>query len=163
MVKLHLNLKLGIKFRDILFTKRSFTNMEQVYKTKQREQVLDFLKHNSDKCLSADEIIDGLSTDEKKASKATVYRCLEIFTGDGTVSKFIGAKGDSALYRYNGGHSDHFHLKCTNCSRTECVECGFIGRMQSHFFEHHGFTVSRTQTVFYGLCRACSRIGSAAK
>ncbi len=130
--------------------------MEHTYKTKQRENILTFIKQNSHRCLTAEEIIEGVSTKEKPASKATVYRCLDLFTKDGTVSKFIGAKGESAIYRYNGGHSDHFHLKCTRCAGTECVDCGFINRMQTHFFEHHGFTVSRTQTVFYGLCKACS-------
>ncbi len=129
--------------------------MEHGYKTKQRESLLEFLKQNSHRCMSAEEIIDGISTDEKRASKATVYRTLELFTADGTVSKFIGARGQSAVYRYNGEHHTHFHLKCTDCDKTECVDCGFINRMQGHFLENHGFTVSATQTVIYGLCRVC--------
>ncbi len=129
--------------------------METKYKTKQRELILGYLKSNSDRCLSADEIISGISTPEKRASKATVYRCLELFTKEGAASKFIGSHGDGAVYRYNSGHSDHFHLKCTACSGTVCVDCGFISRMQEHFYNHHGFTVSKTQTVIYGLCKSC--------
>ena len=126
------------------------------YKTKQRELILNYLKQNASRCLTADEIISGISTPEKKASKATVYRCLEHFTSEGIASKFISARGEGASYRYDGGHSDHFHLKCTECGGTVCVDCGFINRMEQHFLEHHGFSVSKNQTLIYGLCRKCS-------
>ncbi len=152
MVKYTSNLKLGIKFKKI--TERE--KMDKVYKTKQRELILKYLKDNSHRCLSAEEIINGISTPEKRASKATVYRCLELFTNDGSASKFTGSHGDSAVYRYNGGHGDHFHLKCTVCESMSCIDCGFISRMQQHFYDSHGFTVSKTQTVIYGLCRYCS-------
>lgn len=125
------------------------------YKTKQRELVLSYLKEN-DKCMSADEIISGLKDCGHAVSKTTVYRCLERFTTDGTASKFINSQGESAVYRYSGGHDSHFHLKCTDCGKTLCADCGFINRMQEHFYDHHGFTVSKTHTVIYGLCRACT-------
>ena len=129
--------------------------MNNGYKTKQRELVLGFLKKN-DRCLSADEIISGLAEEGHAVSKTTVYRCLERFSSDGTASRFIGDTGESAVYRYAGDHCDHFHLKCTECGRTVCADCGFINRMQEHFLAHHGFRLSKTQTVIYGLCRACS-------
>lgn len=129
--------------------------MDKGYKTKQRELVLSYLKDKGT-CLSADEIIRGLSEQGSKVSKTTVYRCLELFAHDGSASKFIAQAGESAVYRYNGGHCDHFHLKCTDCGKTVCADCAFISRMQEHFYEHHGFSVSRTHTVIYGLCRDCS-------
>ena len=131
--------------------------MDHGYKTKQRELVLGFLKEN-DRCLTADEIISGLSEAGHSVSKTTVYRCLELFSTEGQASKFINAPGESAVYRYSGGHCDHFHLKCTDCGRTVCADCGFISRMQEHFKEHHGFTVSKTMTVIYGVCAACSTL-----
>ena len=130
--------------------------MQQSYNTKQRKRILDYLKLNAHRCLSADEIIEGISTEEKRASKATVYRCLELFTGEGVISRYIGVKGEGAVYRFSGEHNDHFHLKCTSCDTTVCVDCGFINRMQRHFYDSHGFTVSKTQTMIYGLCKSCS-------
>ena len=123
------------------------------YKTKQRETVLAYLK-DSGECLSADDIINGVGGN---VSKTTVYRCLEHFVSDGSVSKFISGVGESSKYRYNGSHKEHFHLKCTECGSTACVDCGFITRMDEHFLNHHGFAVNRTQTTFYGLCRICGR------
>lgn len=117
--------------------------------------MLGFLQRN-DRCLSAEEIINGLAEEGHAVSKTTVYRCLERFSGDGTATRFAGDAGESAVYRYAGGHCDHFHLKCTECGRTVCADCGFINRMQEHFLAHHGFRMSKTQTVIYGLCRVCS-------
>ena len=158
MLKYHLNLKLSFIFvhRKELIR----TDMES-YKTKQRELVLSFLK-SRDECISADDIIVGLAESGHAVSKTTVYRCLERFTGEGLASKFINEPGQSALYRYSGGHEAHFHLKCTVCGKTECADCGFINRMQEHFRDHHGFTVSKTHTVIYGLCRSCSAGGGKA-
>lgn len=128
--------------------------MEHAYKTKQRDLVLSYLKEN-DRCMSADEIINGLREMGCAVSKTTVYRTLELFTEDGQTSKFVGAPGESALYRYSGDHCNHFHLKCTECGKTVCADCAFISRMQEHFYEHHGFSVSKTQTVIYGICKNC--------
>ncbi|MBR2473940.1 MAG: transcriptional repressor [Clostridia bacterium] len=128
----------------------------EVYKTKQRELVLSYLKDNN-RCMSADEIIAGLRDNGHAVSKTTVYRCLELFSNAGQASKFLNSQGESAVYRYSGGHDSHFHLKCTECNKTVCADCGFINRMQEHFYNHHGFTVSKTHTVIYGLCRDCGR------
>ncbi len=130
--------------------------MEKTYKTKQRELILSYLKNNSHRCLSAEDIIEGISTPEKKASKATVYRCLELFEKEGYASKFVSPRGDGAIYRYSGDCGEHFHLRCTVCERTVCADCGFINRMQEHFYNHHGFTVSKNQTIIYGLCKTCA-------
>lgn len=118
--------------------------------------MLSYLKEN-DRCLTADEIINGLADCGHAVSKTTVYRCLERFTDDGSASKFISESGGSATYRYSGNHNDHFHLKCIECGSTFCAECGFISRMQEHFLAHHGFRMSKTRTVIYGLCRTCSQ------
>ena len=110
----------------------------------------------NNRCLSADEIISGLASEGHVVSKTTVYRCLERFSSDGSASRYVGNTGESAVYRYTGGHCDHFHLKCTECGKTVCADCGFINRMQEHFLNHHGFRLSKTLTVIYGLCSECA-------
>ena len=131
------------------------------YKTKQREQILDFLK-NANACLSADDIINGLRAYGIPASKPTVYRTLDRFVKNGEISKFVSDKGGCATYRYgNERHGDHFHIKCTECKRTECVDCHFINGLANHFFAHHGFSLSSSRTVFYGLCSDCRQTEAA--
>lgn len=133
----------------------SETSPSAGYKTRQREQILEYIKA-SGKCVSADEIIKGLSELGETVSKPTVYRSLDKFVRSGEISRFVSEKGDSSTYRFGSDHhSEHFHLKCTECKNTVCVDCGFINSLEEHFFRHHGFTLSPNQTVFYGVCADC--------
>ena len=148
MLKLQLNLKPSFIF--VLKAKELIKiNRDKGYKTKQREALLDFLK-TENRCVTADEIITSLG-----ASKATVYRGLEHFVSEGVVLRYSGVVGEGATYRYNKSHSGHFHLKCTGCGKTVCADCGFIKQMEEHFMAHHGFGLSHSQTVFYGVCADC--------
>ena len=125
------------------------------YRTRQRDLVLEYIR-KADRCVTAEEIIRGITESGETVSKPTVYRTLDRFVSDGSVSRYVSEKGDRSTYRFTGDiHSDHFHLKCTECKRTVCVDCAFIKSLESHFLAHHGFTVIPNQTVFYGLCDGC--------
>ena len=128
------------------------------YHTRQRAQVLDYLRE-SDGCITAEEIILGLSDRGINISKPTVYRTLDYYVKSGEISRFAGDKGESATYRYGGdSHGEHFHIKCTECKQTVCVDCHFINNLANHFFAHHGFSLSPNQTVFYGICSRCRAV-----
>ena len=130
-------------------------NRASEYKTKQRERILEYIKTAGD-CVTAEEIIRGLSESGDAVSKPTVYRALEHFVKSGTVTRFVSEKGASSSYRMGAdSHSEHFHIKCTECKKTVCVDCGFIHNLETHFLAHHGFTLSPNQTVFYGVCADC--------
>ena len=130
-------------------------NRTSEYKTKQRERILEYIKSAGD-CVTAEEIIRGLSETGDAVSKPTVYRTLEHFVKSGTLTRFVSEKGESSSYRLGEDkHSEHFHLKCTECKKTVCVDCGFIHNLENHFLAHHGFTLSPNQTVFYGVCADC--------
>lgn len=130
-------------------------NRTSEYKTRQRERIIEYIK-NADDCVTAEDIIRGLSETGDSVSKPTVYRTLEHFVKSGTVTRFVSEKGESSSYRIGSdSHSEHFHIKCTECKRTVCVDCGFIRNLEGHFLSHHGFTLIPNQTVFYGVCADC--------
>ena len=134
-------------------------NRASKYKTKQRERILEYIKQAGD-CVTAEEIITGLSTTGDAVSKPTVYRTLEHFVKSGTLTRFVSEKGESSSYRLGAdSHSEHFHIKCTECKKTVCVDCGFIHNLENHFLAHHGFTPTANQTVFYGICADCREQG----
>lgn len=137
--------------------KEKLRNMttETGYRTKQRELVLEYLKKHRH-CHTADDIIKALSEQGHAVSKPTVYRTLDRFTVDGTVSRFINSVGESAVYRFNGCSGDHLHMKCLKCNNTICVDCAIFTDMQEHFSKHHAFTVDKTKTIIYGICSDCS-------
>ncbi len=128
-------------------------NRDSGYKTKQRDAVLSCLK-NSGRCMSAEEIISAVG---ENVSKTTVYRALEHFVNEGNVTRFTGDVGQSAVYRYSHGHSDHCHLHCTECGATECVEGKLVSDIDDGIRKSCGFRLNQAQTVFYGICESCSQ------
>ena len=99
--------------------------------------------------------VKGLADEGNTVSKTTVYRSLEFFCLDGSVMRFTNDSGESATYRYAGGHCSHFHIKCTECGSTACVDCSFADSIQEHLLSHHGFTVNQGMSIFYGVCAPC--------
>ena len=96
-------------------------NRTSEYKTRQRERILEYIKQASD-CVTAEEIIRGLSESGETVSKPTVYRALEHFVKNVAVSRFVSEKGASSSYRIGAySHSKHFHIKGTECKTTVCV------------------------------------------
>ena len=124
------------------------------YKTRQRELVLEYLKVHAE-LQSADDIITGLANEGHAVSKPTVYRCLERFVAEGAVTRFINNVGESAVYRFAGGHEDHLHMKCGSCKKTVCVEGVLFNNIEERFISSHGFTINRANTVIHGTCADC--------
>lgn len=126
------------------------------YNTKQSMLILEYIKANADRHLTADEISEGL---KNLVGKATVYRNLERLCGSGTVRKYILTDGKSACYQYADcePHTRHFHLKCLECGRLYHLECEHLTELDEHIRAHHGFSVDPSRTVFYGTCKECMK------
>lgn len=126
------------------------------YSTRQRAELLDYLRANPDRCFSVREIISGggLSMGE-----ATVYRALSHFVDEGTVKKYVSGEGGGAIYQYvgDGECESHFHLRCLSCGRLFHTECSVIGEMVRHIEAEHGFRVDAVHTTIYGVCAECER------
>ena len=129
--------------------------------TKHSKTVLECLKENSSRHLTAKEVASLLSKDGKDVSNATIYRQLEKLTQSGEVRKYITSPGESACFQYAGidGKSEcerHFHLKCTVCEKLFHVSCEYLEKLEEHVKEHHGFKIDNTRTVLYGICGECA-------
>ncbi len=124
------------------------------YQTKQRVRILSYLKEHPF-CMTAEQIINGLSEQGARVSRTTVYRTLDFYCLDGSVMRFSGDTGEGAVYRYSGGHGSHFHIKCTECGSTVCIDCKFADSMEQHLLSHHGFVVNQGMSIFYGVCSPC--------
>ena len=87
--------------------------MKAEYSTRQRNQILDFLKEASSH-VTAGEIVAHLKEQGAKVSTATVYRTLDKLCASGYVKKFVIDERSGACYQYaKGADCDaHFHLKC---------------------------------------------------
>lgn len=131
-----------------------------MYKTKQRQILIDFFKKNNNKQYSIKEITDSVSNND--IGKSTVYRLIDKMTEDGSIRRFRGINGKSVLYQYVGEQHEcdsHFHLKCVKCGLLVHLECDYMNSLNKHIEEHHKFEIDSSKTILYGLCSECDRKG----
>lgn len=122
------------------------------YKTKQRDEIIEFFNAHRGKCYTAKDLI---KSGEVSSGEATVYRTLSKLAGQGILKRFTD--GDAACYQLNESEecSTHFHLKCEKCGKLIHMDCGFMGVVNRHIEQNHCFFVDIGKTVFYGLCGEC--------
>ncbi len=129
------------------------TTEKKRYNTRQRSELLEFMRLHSHESFSARQLIraGGLSMGE-----ATVYRTLSELTKEGVLIR-ESTDGGAATYRYNqtSGHSGHLHLQCLGCSEVICTDRAVLDRLDSEL----DFSVDDTKTTIFGLCSHCRREG----
>lgn len=132
------------------------------YQTKQSTEVLEFLKQNSNRHLTADEVYFMMREGGSTVGRTTVYRHLEKLYNDGIIRKFQSGEGSAACFQIaeeNGHCHNHFHLRCLKCGKLFHTECDFMENLSGHIFEEHGFKVDSEKTVIYGTCKECQQKG----
>lgn len=130
------------------------------YNTKQKEKILEFIKLNKDRHLTASEIIVYLNGEGSQVGAATVYRYLDKLVNSGVIRKYTLDEKSCACYQYIDNEmecSEHFHLKCTVCGRLIHTDCSYMQTLEKHISEHHDFTVDNSRTVLYGRCGDCEK------
>ena len=130
--------------------------MEKGYRTRQRDRVIGFFRDNPHRCFTAKDIIGELSPE---LGEATAYRLLKRLSQEGVLRRFIPDGAEGASYQYAGDCGGHIHLKCLGCGRLIHMECRKMGEMEEHLKVDHDFTVDRSKTVLYGLCKRCRSSG----
>src|SRR4026207_2188774 len=85
-------------------------------RSSKREQIVNvFLRQEGH--LSADDLVDLIRREDRRISRATVYRTLQWMVDAGIARKVDFGEGRSRFepaYR----HPRHFHLVCTSCHRS---------------------------------------------
>lgn len=130
------------------------------YNTKAREFVTGIFKHNTERTLSAAEILSFAKANDKGISESTVYRMLSRMEKDGSVIKYVSKKGESAVYQFVGDSEHckgHLHLKCISCGAVYHLDCHFMEELSSHLNSEHGFELNCEGSVIYGKCRKCRK------
>ena len=130
--------------------------MAERYRTRQREEILNYLEANSGAHLTPDAIAGALPG----VGRSTVYRTLERLEQEGSVRRFAGEAGRSACFQYVGEAGpchEHFHLKCLVCGKLIHLDCEKLTECQVHILKEHGFATDLTRTLIYGRCLECSR------
>lgn len=127
--------------------------------SKQGKIILECLKENEESHLTAEDISEKLKNKKSPVSTATIYRQLDKMTAMGFIRKYTSSPDEPACYQFHSGEMGcerHFHLKCVSCNKLIHVSCDYLGGIEHHVKEHHGFIIDNTRTVLYGYCNNCA-------
>ena len=128
------------------------------YKTKNRQYIIEALSNNLNTTLSADNIFDYLSKNNRDMNITTIYRNLEKLAKEDVVLKFPSADGNKTFYqlkRHDLTHEDHLHLQCTNCGKVIHLDCDFMQSFVDHVKDDHSFDLTCGNSILFGLCEEC--------
>lgn len=132
------------------------------YRTKQKTELLEFLKMKSGEHLSVQDIVNHFQQKDIKIGTTTIYRHLNRMVADGIVKKIYIDDRTGSCFEYVGSQcSEHkhqyYHLKCEQCEILIHFECYEVEALHKHVKKDHGFQINPNRTIFYGLCNECSK------
>lgn len=134
---------------------------KSVYKTKQREELLEYLMTIPGQHITVNDICSHFQKEGRNIATATVYRQLEKMVDEGIVKKYIIDANSPACFEYSPkeeecGQEVCFHCKCEECGKLIHMHCEEVKEIQEHMRTEHGFYINPLRTVFYGLCEDCA-------
>ena len=129
----------------------------QSYSTSQRKLLMNFFKCHIDEQFSAKQIAQFLSG--RKISLSAVYRNLSTLEKDGLIKRFTKPNSRDAFFQYTANEhcADCLHLSCKKCGKTYHMKSESQKNIINSLEESDGFTLDKTETVIYGLCKECSK------
>ena len=90
----------------------------------------------------------------KRASRATVYRTIDILVRNNLVRKLELGDG-RARYESKFNSSHHDHLICTSCGIIKEFVDDEIENKQEKIAQKNGFVLSKHIHQLFGLCKKC--------
>ena len=133
---------------------------KQEYKTKQKEDIIEYLQNNEGSHITVNDIYEHFKSQNCSVGQTTIYRNLEKLVDTGLVNKYIVDINTPACFEYvnpkSHGNGDMcFHLRCEKCGLLFHTHCDELKSVVEHIKEEHNFVLDPKRTVFYGICEKC--------
>jgi Fur family ferric uptake transcriptional regulator len=129
--------------------------------TPQRESVLAVVAE-SDRHLTAEEIIARVRQRYPYLNKSAVYRSLELLTALGLVTQTDLGHGHVEYELH--GHPHHHHLICRHCKHVQKIEHAMFSRLGKKIENDFGFKADLDHFAVFGTCKKCQpRVNKLAK
>ena len=134
------------------------------YSTRQKRELLKFLKEQSLKHFSVDDVVFEMQDRGEKIGRSTVYRYLELLAEQGSVRKYQSVQGVTQYQHVADAAAcdDHFHMMCSRCGDLMHVDCAVMREMSEHLMKSHGFRLDPRETILVGVCERCRKAGGEA-
>ncbi len=131
--------------------------MKSEYNTKQKQLLIEYLKNNSQKQFTIQQIAEEICA-KSKIGKSTVYRLISKLTDDGIIMRYVNDSNNKVVYQYvdiNNGCNHHFHLKCSDCGRTVHLDNKEAESAILSILSKNEFCMDENKTMLFGKCREC--------
>ncbi len=130
-----------------------------VYKTAQREALLGFLRGNSDKAFTVQEIAEGIKQDsriEKVPGESTLYRLIKELVESGEVRRTVMGNSRTFVYQIMNGDDcgHHLHMKCKVCGKICHMDEQESREIMEKIRSNDSFEVD-SSTILVGKCSDC--------
>ena len=121
--------------------------------TKGRRAILQIL-FESNKELTAEDILYMCKNNEIFINQSTVYRALDLFCEKEIIDKFPLSDG---IFAYSVKHETHKHLvKCLICHKEIEVPCP-MKQVEAMVENETGFVLTEHNLVMEGVCKECNK------
>ncbi len=129
------------------------------YMTEQRKVLLSFLKENTDRQFSIEEICVGVNKKGgRDISLSAVYRNIAKLVEGGHARRFMRDGSRTVVYQYVNCHDceKHLHMKCVKCSKILHMDDEATETMLVAALKKSNFKIDERKTMLYGVCDSCS-------
>ena len=125
------------------------------YNTGKRERIIRFLRINSEKSFTLEEITMNIVPDGN--GKSTVYRIVSELVASGKLKRLSDGKTRHCTYQYVGDENciSHLHLKCRDCGKLIHLRDEISREFASTLLSEGGFMLDAGAMLF-GKCADCS-------
>lgn len=132
--------------------------MRGEYSTRQKRELLRFMKAHNLENFSVDEVVFHMQGEGAKVGRTTVYRYLEFLAEQGSVRKYQNAQGITQYQHVkdDGSCAHHFHMMCRQCGVLMHVDCELMQSLAQHIAQQHGFVLDPKESVLVGVCAKCA-------
>lgn len=124
-------------------------------RSSKREQILNvFLSEEGH--FTAEELVSRVQREDRRVSRATVYRTLQWMVDAGIASKVDFGDG-VARYERSYGHPRHYHLICNTCHRSFEFISSDIEQFVDEVAASRGFSATESVVQIHGTCEDCQK------
>ncbi len=124
--------------------------------TRQRAKVLEEVTRTRGH-FGAEDLCLRLCAGDKRVSRATVYRALDLLVGAGVVEK-LRLGEDQYRFEISKAGAHHDHLICVRCGEVIEFFSEKIEGLQDEICKDMSFTPGGHSLVIYGLCLRCGEL-----
>ncbi len=123
--------------------------------TRQREVILEEVRKDLDRHLTADEVYEQVRKHLPRISLGTVYRNLEILAELGKIQK-LALSG--SVKRFDGNPQRHYHIRCMHCGRVDNAPIAPLRQIENRLYGATVYNIIGHRLEFEGFCPECSKL-----